>query len=59
METPDFGQGMLVLAVNRLRSTGEQESSEDEDSDGSGSNSDFSSDDDTSEVSDLDKFEEA
>ena len=38
---------------------GEQESSEDEDSDSSGSNSDFSSDDDTSEVSDLDKFEEA
>ena len=38
---------------------GDQESSEDEDSDSSGSNSDFSSDDDTSEVSDLDKFEEA
>ena len=36
----------------------EQESSE-EDSDSSGSNSDFSSDDDTSEASDLDKFEEA
>ena len=37
----------------------EQESSEEEDSDSSGSNSDFSSDDDASEVSDLDKFEEA
>ena len=37
----------------------EQESSEEEDSDSSGSNSDFSSNDDTSEVSDLDKFEEA
>ena len=37
----------------------EKESSEEEDSDSSGSNSDFSSDDDTSEVSDLDKFEEA
>ena len=37
----------------------EKESSEEADSDGSGSNSDFSSDDDSSEVSDLDKFEEA
>ena len=37
----------------------EKESSEEGDSDSSGSNSDFSSDDDSPEVSDLDKFEEA
>ena len=36
-----------------------QGSSDDEDSDSSGSNSDVSSEDDTSHVSDLDKFEEA
>ena len=37
----------------------EQGSSDEEDSDSSGSNSDFSSEDDASDVSDLDKFEEA
>ena len=37
----------------------EKDSSEDEDSDSSGSNSDFSSDDASSEISDLDHFDEA
>ena len=37
----------------------EKESSEEVDSDGSGSNADFSSEDGSSDVSDLDKFEEA
>ena len=58
-KTPESAASAQDASMGNDEAKGEKESSDEVDSDSSGSNSDFSSEDGSSEASDLDKFEEA